>query len=76
MIGRTLAHYRIESKLGEGGMGVVCRAHDEQLDRDVAIKVVPASSLRDASARARLLRESRTAAALNHPNICTIHMTA
>jgi TolB-like protein/tRNA A-37 threonylcarbamoyl transferase component Bud32/Flp pilus assembly protein TadD len=73
MIRQTLGHYRIESKLGEGGMGVVYRAHDEQLDRDVAIKVLPAGSFRDATARARLLREARTASKLNHPHICTIH---
>ena len=73
MIGQTLGHYRIESKLGAGGMGEVYRAHDEQLDRDVAIKVLPAASFRDATARARLLREARTASKLNHPHICTIH---
>ncbi len=73
MIGRTLGHYRILEKLGEGGMGVVYRAHDEQLDRDVAIKVLPAASFSDPAARARLLREARSAAALNHPHISTIH---
>ena len=73
MIGQTLGHYRIDAKLGEGAMGVVYRAHDEQLDRDVAIKVLPAGSFRDATARARLLREARTASKLNHPHICTIH---
>ena len=73
MVGRTLAHYRILEKLGEGGMGVVYRAHDEQLDRDVAIKVLPASNFSDATARARLQREARAAAALNHPHICTVH---
>jgi serine/threonine-protein kinase len=61
MIGKTLGHYQITEKLGEGGMGVVYRAHDEQLDRDVAIKVLPETSFDDASARARLLREARTA---------------
>ena len=73
MIGQTLGHYRIVEKIGAGGMGEVYRAHDEQLDRDVALKVLPASCFRDETARARLLREARAAAALNHPHICTIH---
>ena len=71
--GGTLAHYRILDKLGAGGMGEVYRAHDEQLDREVAIKVLPATSFEDPVARARLLQEARAAAALNHPNICTVH---
>jgi len=73
MSSRTLGHYQILAKIGAGGMGEVYRAHDESLDRDVAIKVLPAESFRDANARARLLREARTASQLNHPNICTIH---
>ena len=73
MIGRTLAHYRIVEKLGQGGMGEVYRAHDEKLDRDIALKVLLASALTDETARARLLREARSAAALNHPHICTVH---
>src|SRR5512134_594497 len=73
MTGTRLAHYRILEKLGAGGMGEVYRAHDEQLDRDVAIKVLPASHFSDDTARARLLREARAVAALNHPHICTIH---
>jgi len=73
MIGRTLGHYRILEKIGAGGMGEVYRAHDQQLDRDVALKVLPASSFTDATARARLLREARTASQLNHPHICTVH---
>lgn len=73
MVGLNIAHYRVTAKLGAGGMGVVYRAHDEQLDRDVALKVLPASSFNDPAARTRLLREARSAAGLNHPNICTIH---
>jgi serine/threonine protein kinase/tetratricopeptide (TPR) repeat protein len=73
MSGTRLAHYRILDLLGAGGMGQVYRAHDEQLDRDVAIKLLPAGSLQDPAARARLTREARAAAALNHPSICTIH---
>ncbi|MGH9555267.1 MAG: serine/threonine-protein kinase [Terriglobales bacterium] len=73
MIGQTLGHYRVLEQIGAGGMGVVYRAHDERLDRDVALKVLPADSFQDADARARLLREARTASRLNHPHICTIH---
>ena len=73
MIAATLAHYHILEKIGAGGMGVVYRAHDEKLDRDVALKVLPTDSLTDEAARARLLREARSAAALNHPYVCTIH---
>jgi len=73
MTATRLGHYRILEKIGAGGMGEVYRARDERLERDVAVKVLPASSFSDASARARLLREARAAAVLNHPNICTIH---
>jgi len=73
MVGKSFGHYRIVAKIGQGGMGLVYRAHDEQLDRDVALKVLPASIFADPAARARLLREARTASKLNHPNVCTIH---
>ncbi|MGB9005385.1 MAG: protein kinase [Candidatus Aminicenantales bacterium] len=73
MIGQTFGHYRVIEKIGEGGMGVVYRAHDELLDRDIALKVLPASNFQDPAARARLLREARIASQLNHPYICTIH---
>jgi serine/threonine-protein kinase len=71
--GALLAHYRLVSRLGAGGMGVVYRAHDERLGRDVAIKVLPAEAVGDETARARLVREARTASSLNHPNICHIY---
>jgi len=69
----SIGRYRIEAKLGEGGMGVVWRAHDPQLRRDVALKVLPDEMVADDVARARLLREARAAAALNHPNILTVY---
>jgi TolB-like protein/predicted Ser/Thr protein kinase len=61
------------SPLGAGGMGEVYRAHDARLDRDVALKVLSVGALGDSTARPRLLREARLAAALNHPNVCTIY---
>jgi serine/threonine-protein kinase len=73
VLGQQFGHYRILEKIGAGGMGEVYRAHDEQLDRDVALKVLPAQTLTDETARARLLREARSAAALNHPHICTVY---
>ena len=73
MIGRTLEHYRLESKLGEGGMGVVYKAHDPRLNRAVAIKVLPLARVADAAAKERFVQEARAASALNHPGIVTIH---
>lgn len=73
MIGSHLAHYRILEQIGAGGMGVVYRAHDEQLERDVAIKVLPAGSLDDPEARKRFKQEALVLARINHPNIATIH---
>ena len=72
MTGSRLGHYRVGERIGSGGMGEVYRAHDERLQRDVAIKVFPPSSVGDRAARNRLLREARAAAALNHPHICTV----
>src|SRR5579871_2183861 len=73
MIGRTLGPYRLLSKLGEGGMGEVYRARDPRLDRDVAIKVLPASVADDPDRLRRFEREARTVAALSHPNVLAIY---
>src|SRR5688500_9124057 len=73
MIGQTLDRYRIEAKLGEGGMGVVYRARDTHLDRVVAIKVLPADKVSDPRRKERFVQEARAASALNHPNIVTVH---
>src|SRR5512137_2210265 len=71
--GTCIGPYDITAPLGAGGMGQVWRAHDTRLQRDVALKVLPADTLGDATARARLIREARLASKLNHPNICTIY---
>ena len=73
MIGQVLGHYRIDAKIGEGGMGVVYRARDEFLHRDVALKVLSKGTVPTDSAREYLLHEARSSSALSHPNICTIY---
>ncbi|HXF59207.1 MAG TPA: serine/threonine-protein kinase, partial [Candidatus Saccharimonadales bacterium] len=73
MIGRTLSHYRIVEQIGAGGMGIVHRARDERLGRDVALKVLPVGALADEAARERFRREALALSRLNHPHIATIH---
>src|SRR5436190_18540563 len=70
---RSIAHYRITTKLGEGGMGEVWRATDTKLGRDVAIKVLPEVFAQDADRLARFTREAQVLASLNHPNIAAIY---
>jgi serine/threonine protein kinase len=73
MLGDTLGHYRLDEKIGSGGMGEVYRAHDEYLDRDVALKVLPAGTLADEVARKLFRKEALAIAKFNHPNIATVH---
>ena len=73
MVGQTLGHFEILEKLGEGGMGVVYKARDTHLDRLVAIKILPADKVADRDRRRRFAQEAKSASALNHPGIVTIH---
>ena len=73
LLGQTVSRYRILEKLGGGGMGVIYRAHDSHLDRDIALKVLPPGLLTDEAARKRFRNEALALAKLSHPNIATVH---
>ena len=73
IVGQKLGHYRILEQIGAGGMGVVFRARDERLERDVAVKVLPVGALEDEHRRNRFRKEALALSRLNHPNIATVH---
>ena len=73
MIGKTLSHYKVLEKIGQGGMGTVYRAQDTNLSREVAIKVLPEQFTKDPQRLARFEREAKRLAQLNHPNIAAIY---
>src|SRR5437899_9168653 len=73
MLGKMLRHYRVDAKIGAGGMGVVYKGWDTHLDRSVAIKVLPAEAVSNPERKRRFVQEAKSASALNHPNIVTVY---
>ena len=73
MVGKTISHYKVLEKLGEGGMGVVYKARDTHLDRFVAIKVLPPEKVADPERKRRFVQEAKAASALSHPNIINVY---
>jgi serine/threonine protein kinase len=72
-VGKTISHYKILEKLGEGGIGVGFKAQDTKLDREAALKDLPSHLTANETEKKRFLQEAKTAAALNHTKICTVH---
>jgi len=72
MVGKTISHYKVLEKIGQGGMGKVYRAHDTKLNRDVALKILPEQFASDSQRMGRFQREAEVLASLDHPNICAI----
>jgi len=73
MIGKTISHYEILEIIGEGGMGIVYKAHDTKLDCTVALKFLPPHLLASDQDKARFVQEAKAESVLDHPNICTVH---
>ncbi len=73
MIGKTISHYKVLEKLGEGGMGVVYKAQDTKSDRFVALTFLPAHLTKSGTDKIRFIQEAKAAVALNHNNVCTIY---
>ena len=76
MVPTVISHYKILEKLGEGGMGVVYKAEDTKLDRPVALKFLPPHIKATEEDKARFIQEAKAAAALNHPNVCSVSWTS
>src|SRR6266536_1837416 len=73
LTGRMLGRFQVREKVGEGGMGVVYRAEDTRLNREVALKLIHPRHIKDEEARRRFIREAQAASGISHPNVCTIH---
>src|SRR5258708_19207782 len=73
LTGRMLGRFQVREKVGEGGMGVVYRAEDTRLNREVALKLIHARHVKDEDGRRRFIREAQAASGISHPNVCTIH---